>query len=352
MRPQTFRCRPASIIIGGAHPRVTGPASSTFPSVIAGGHGDFSLAVLTAYAYTHLDQSGQGSTLSHMLDTKLNTSYAIVGKLPVDIMLGLDFNLPSGKTDLNLKDLSLIMDPDLIAINNFGEGWNINPTVTVSKAWQKWVAGIGFGYLWRGEYDYSSELNVTDYKPGDIYKIDGELRYYLGSDLYSRLFGSHSWYGRDKVRGQDFYQEGEFTLVGLGLNYSRDKKWDANVALRGIFREKNRIPTSTGTLADESDNSHGDEWIADLGVRYFLDEKTMVRSCLPEPLYHEKQLSEGFGRFCRQERDIFPRHWSHQGIEFAPGRRVGYQGFYQGRRRNPFPGVPNPRVITRDSPWP
>jgi hypothetical protein len=92
---------------------------------------DFSLAVLTGYANTNLNPSPGGSrSLSHILDTKINLSYEILGKLPVDVLIGLDFNLPSGKTDLNEKELSLIMDADLISINNFGEGFNINPTLT------------------------------------------------------------------------------------------------------------------------------------------------------------------------------------------------------------------------------
>jgi hypothetical protein len=33
-------------------------------------------------------------------------------------------------------------------------------------------------------------------------------------------------------------------------------------------------------ICTEARNSHGDEWIADLSVRYFLDEKTIIKSFL------------------------------------------------------------------------
>ncbi len=254
---------------------------SYVPLKINGRYKDLSVTVLTAYADTHINRSGFGSSsLDHLLDTKLNTSYAIIGKLPVDILLGLDFNFPTGKTNLSQRELALIMDPDLVSITDFGEGFNVNPTVTIAKQWGKWVGGLGFGYLWRGEYDYSSDLNITDFKPGDIINLTGEVRYFFSPVLNARLFGRHAWYGKDTVKDKDFYREGEFTIVGLGLNYNQKKKWDAGLTFRGILRDKSEFQVTPGKLATEQENIHGDEWILDLNARYFLDEKTALRSFL------------------------------------------------------------------------
>lgn len=260
--------------------------------------GDFSATLLTAYADTRLDASGRGAvSLNHLLDTKLISSYEIVGKLPVDILFGLDLNLPTGKTNLSRRNLALIMDPDLISINNFGEGFNVNPTLTVSKEWRDFTAGIGIGYLWRGKYDFSSELNITDYEPGDVLNARGEIRYYLSSDLFTRLFGSHSWYGKDKVRGVDFYQEGDFSLFGLGLNYSDKHKWDADFTFRGIFRDKSKFQTVPGALASEPGNSHGDEWIGDIVFRYFPDERTALRTYFQGRFFTKNDYSSDSSRF-------------------------------------------------------
>jgi len=251
------------------------------PLRIQGAYKDFSAALLTAYTDTHLEATGQGNrSLSHILDTKLTTSYEVIGKLPVDILLGLDLNLPTGKTNLSQKELALIMDPDLISINNFGEGINVNPTITIAKEWGKWVAGIGLGYLWRGGYDFSSDINITDYKPGDIFNINAEIRYYTSPDLYIRLFGRHAWYDNDTVRGSNFYKEGDFTLFGVGLNYNKAKKWEAGLAFQGILRDNSKFQQTPGALVSEPKNSHGDEWICDLSARYLLDETMTLRSSL------------------------------------------------------------------------
>jgi len=120
---------------------------------------DLSFRVLTAEAYTHIDPVGSPSrSLTHLLDTKVNLSYEILGKLPVDILIGLDFNLPAGKSNLKERDQVLLMDPDLVTITNFGEGFNVNPTVSIAKEWGNWVVGVGFGYVWRGEYDFRNKV--------------------------------------------------------------------------------------------------------------------------------------------------------------------------------------------------
>ena len=262
------------------------------PLRLQGTFNDFSVTLLTAYADTYLDKAVQNSTsLGHMLDTKLITSYEIIGKLPVDIIVGLDLNLPTGKTNLSQKQLNLIMDPDLISINNFGEGFNVNLTLTFAKEWGNWVAGVGFGYLWRGGYDFCSDINITDYKPGDIFNINAEIRYYISPDLHIRLFGRQAWYDNDTVKGADFYKEGDFTLIGLGLNYNESKKWDAGMAVQGIFRGKSQFQSALGTLADEPENSYGDEWICDLSFRYLLNETTALRSLLQGRYYTENEYS-------------------------------------------------------------
>lgn len=251
------------------------------PVTISGRLKDFSFSLLAAYAYTSLHESGAGNTsLSYPLDTKLNLSYAIIDKLPIDILVGLDFNLPTGKTDLRQRQLPLMMDPDLISINNFGEGFNLNPTITIAKEWRNWVGAIGFGYLWRGSYDFCSDIGVTDYQPGEVYNVNGEVRYFFSPAMFARFFASHAWYRPDTVRDTDFFREGDFTQFGLGLNYSQGKKWDAGVTFRGIFRDKSRFQGTPGDLVTERWDSQGDEFVIDLTARYLLNEKTALRSAI------------------------------------------------------------------------
>jgi len=240
---------------------------------------DFSFGILTAYTYTSVDMAGPDPSLSTLLDTKLNSSYAIIDKIPVDIIVGFDLNLPTGNTDLTQEEVVLTLDPDLVSINNFGEGFNINPTVVVGKGWDSWVAGVGFGYNWRGKYDYSSELDLTDFDPGDVITVTGEVRHFFSPRWNARLFGNYTIYDVEQVGGADFHEQGDFRMVGIGLNHLQDQ-WDTGFTLRGIFRDKDKFLDSAGNLVTEPSNIHGDEWRADLAFRYSLSDTIAIRSTL------------------------------------------------------------------------
>jgi hypothetical protein len=254
---------------------------SYVPLRIEGRQNDFSFRILTAYVDTRIDPPGrEARSLNHLLDTKINFSYEILDKLPVDMLLGLDFNIPSGKTDLHDRDLVLIMDPDLISINNFGEGFNVNPTLTFTKEWGDWVAGIGFGYVFRGSYDFSKTLR--DFDPGNIANLNAQIRYDFSTNWHGRLFGSFAWFEKEDWRrtfvGEERFQEGPFFLIGSGVSYTQPK-WDAGFTLRSILRQKNKFQDG-GRFATEESYSHGDEWIGDLSFRYLLSDKTTLRSYL------------------------------------------------------------------------
>ncbi len=166
---------------------------------------NFSFSLLTGYGYTYKDpDSGPTRSLGHLLDSKLKFSYEMLDQLPFDLLIGLDLNLPTGKTDLKFKELDLLMDPYLVSISPLGEGFNVNPTLSLAKEFGKWVMGIGTGYLWRGKYDFGniyedafSRTKVKKYEPGDIFSLTGEVRYDFTPNFQGRLFGNYFWFFRD-----------------------------------------------------------------------------------------------------------------------------------------------------------
>ncbi|HEY6874047.1 MAG TPA: hypothetical protein VI298_15085 [Geobacteraceae bacterium] len=315
------------------------------PLTITGLFNNFSFKVLTAYMDTHLNSSGVGSnslvgssSLDHLIDTKLNLSYAIIDKLPVDILIGLDFNLPTGKTDLSKSDLALLIDPDLISINNYGEGFNVNPTITFAKEWGKWAGGAGFGYLWRGSYDFSSAtpFTTTDYQPGDIFNVNAELRYYFSPALHARFFGSHAWYGTDTAQGSDFFQAGDFSQFGLGINYNQEKKWDAGFTFRGILRDKSNWPGTSKTL------SQGDEWIFDLAARYLPNEKTALRSFIQGRYFTENDSTSSFSVGKREKLSFGVGATRELGAHYEAGLDI--KGFVKHDDATNFPPSTPPQI--------
>lgn len=270
---------------------------------------NFSLNFLTGFAHTHKDpDSGPTRSLGHLLDSKMKLSYEVVDRLPIDLLFGIDVNFPTGKTDLKFKEQDLLIDPDLVSITPLGEGFNVNPTLSLAKEWGKWVFGMGTGYLWRGRYDFgilfedaTSRIRVKRYEPGDIFSLTGEVRCDLTPVLQGRLFGNYFWYERSKWKesGQTIFgffdlqkrllQEGELWLLGMGFQY-RQKRWDGELTVKGVFREKNKydyverwiggvaILREMPTLVKERRNSHGEEWVGDLSLKYSIDDQTVWKS--------------------------------------------------------------------------
>lgn len=237
-------------------------------------HQAFSAFFLTAYAYSHFHESqGNDPSLSDLTDTKVGFSYLGPDTLPFDILFGLDMNLPTGETDLNEDDLDIIMDADLISITSFGEGFNVNPSIVIAREWDKWAAGLGTGYTWRGEYDFSTD--IRNYDPGDIINTTGEVRYSLARDWQARLFGEYAYYTKQEADESYSYREGDLILFGLGLTYFQ-QTWDIGATVRGIFRGDEDIHA----FAINDNDTYGDEWIADISGRIMLTDKTTLISRL------------------------------------------------------------------------
>lgn len=254
--------------------------------------GRFAAGLLTAYAHTSRRGSGgEDASLSALVDTKLTTSYSVVGRLPVDVLLGLDLNLPTGKTRLSSREASLMMDPDLVPIISFGEGFNVNPTLAVARSWGAVAAGVGAGYAWRGSYDLGSAAGGDDYDPGDVVTLSAEVRWAFAPTWEARLAGGYARYGRDELDGKEVLGEGDFwsLLAGCSRDWGR---WSASADVQSIFRQKSEVLSADGTLGTEPERSRGPEWRGTARAGYALDDATRLTATLEGQYTAENGYSE------------------------------------------------------------
>lgn len=276
---------------------------------------DFSLKILGGYAYTSTRVKFSGrdflerftggradpvtSAVSAVVDTKANVSYDFGERLPFGLLVGLDFNIPTGETKFrDRRDRFLVLDPDLISVTTLGEGLNVNPTMIVTKEWNDhWVTGFGFGYAWRGDYDRflfreilgpGILLNPTlnEISPGDVVSVTPEVRYYFNDAWHARVYFNYSHFGAQKVDGQDAYQPGDYYLTGIGLNYEK-AKWTSHLNMTAIFRgnpevfRRNAFFLGGGdALANVNPFAEGDELVFDVGAGYTMDDLTTLKSQL------------------------------------------------------------------------
>lgn len=266
----------------------------TFPLQFTGTHDDLSFRLMTAYTITRLSLSGtdafylQGSndiTMSGLLDTRIGATYRLSNMLPFELLLGLDLNLPTGKTNLSTRQTLLIMDPDLLPINTYGEGFNVNPTITIAKGWGTWTFALGMGYLWRGPYDYSEA--VKDYQQGEVFNAIAEARYYYRPDSYARIFAGYTMYGTDTINGRDTFGEGDVLLVGGSVYHALLPELKVSAGVSGTFRQDATVygqtflqdATAYGqTLGIKQDVNafNGTETVIDLAGSYALNSKTVL----------------------------------------------------------------------------
>lgn len=250
------------------------------PLIASVNYKDLIFRVVSGNAYTAFNPvSGSGPSLGALLDTRLNLSYQVVEKWPIDVLFALDLNLPTGTTELAREELALIMDPDLISIIDFGEGFNFNPSVVFSKQWgEKWLTGIGIGFNLRSRYKFSTE--ILDYSPGDIFSIVPEVRYDFADRWESRLFGNFTAYGMSKTYSLDFVKQGNFFLFGAGITHTRTS-WVAGFSLFGIIRAKDKwYQSADQDVSLTYSFVQGNEVVSDFSFNYFLDDKTTLKSLL------------------------------------------------------------------------
>jgi len=271
-------------------------SQTLIPLEIEWNKGDVSIGLLTGVVHATLNTLGTTDpSMTHPLDTKLNLSYVVQGKLPVDLLFGLDLNLPAGKTDLSSAELALILDPEIASITTFGEGVNLNPTLSLAKEWGPWSAGAGIGYNIRRTYDVSAETGLTDYDPGDILSLNALLQREYPRGYVGRIFGKFSRFGKDRLRGADIFREGDYRMAGVGISRA-GAAWEADVNLRGTFRGKAEILSGV-SLVTETDRSRGDEWSAEASVRHALRKDVSLSAALRGLIVSKNGYSAGDSRY-------------------------------------------------------
>lgn len=196
-----------------------------------------------------------------------------------EIRLGLDLDLPTGVSRVKTRDLPAIQDEDLVALQRFGEGFDVNPTVIVYRSFGDWGLGGGVGYLFTGEYDPTKDIANDDFNPGDELSVSLLGDVFLG-DVW-RLLGrvAYTHFTEDERGGIETFREGDELDIGASLEW-RPEPWWAIVSVRDIYRFKADRPNAAGQLDEELQNSRGNEIRGAATVGYIIDDVWTVRGTM------------------------------------------------------------------------
>jgi hypothetical protein len=220
-------------------------------------------------------EAAPSASITGFTDTTLSGYYRwrVSG---AEIRFGLDLDLPTGVSRIKTRDLPAIQDEDLVALQRFGEGFDVNPTVIVYRSFGDWGLGGGVGYLWTGEYDPTEDIPDDDFDPGDELSISVLGDVFLG-DVW-RLIGrvAYTHFTQDERGGIEVFREGDELDVGATLEW-RPEPWWAVVTVRDIYRFKAERLNAAGQLGVEPENSRGNEIRGVVTGGYIIDDVWTVR---------------------------------------------------------------------------
>ena len=169
--------------------------------------------------------AGFAGEVSTMTDTVVSSKVTYFGVNGIQPFVALNLNIPTGKSSLPGTAANARMDPDLVEIASFGEGFNIGPTIGFNlPITSNLIVTTSAGYTWRGKFDREASLAPLNptvpissrVDPGDVFTMQTSVGYQLGQ-FASTITGSVSWETSTK--------ENDMPLYRPGVRYLLSGKW-------------------------------------------------------------------------------------------------------------------------------
>ncbi|WP_158813768.1 hypothetical protein [Methylocapsa sp. S129] len=199
---------------------------------------DFKIELIGRGGWVQARQStaGLSGSVSTMTDTTLSGTVTYLGMNGIQPFVSLSGNLPTGRSSLPGSAANARMDPDLVEVSSFGEGFNIGPTVGFNlPLTAALIATFSTGYTWRGQFEQEGGLaedglpvvqSPTAIKPGDDLSWTASLAYASGP-LSTSLTGSITRETTTFQDGAPIYQAGLRYLLAGSASYVWPGSWGA-----------------------------------------------------------------------------------------------------------------------------
>jgi len=214
---------------------VAGPGSGTevyvpYAAQVTGQSDNLKIEMLARGGWVRARQSTGGLTgeISTATDSQMNGTVTYLGFKGVQPFASIDFNLPTGRSALTPTQVFARMDPDLVDIASFGEGFNFGPTVGFNvPITNSLIVTASVGYTDRGQFDAEAPLTPpthasvagTRINPGN--DTTGTVSVGYATDAWNgKLIGTISQGTATTVNGAQFIRPGRRYLVSGSFGYN------------------------------------------------------------------------------------------------------------------------------------
>jgi len=171
---------------------------------------------------------GKTGEVALSTDTVASGTITYLGWNGIQPFVAVQTNLPTGRSALFGTAANARMDPDLVELASFGEGFNIGPSVGLAfPISQSLVLATSAGYTWRGPFVRESLLTATppitqvptDLNPGNNLTLAGSATFKAGA-LSGRLIGSFSKETATEQNATQILRAGDRYLISGTLAYA------------------------------------------------------------------------------------------------------------------------------------
>ena len=193
------------------------------------------------------DRNGEVATTT---DTQVSATATYLGIEGVQPFVSVNFNIPTGKSLLSAFEANARMDPDLVDIASFGEGFNFGPTVGLSLAIaSNLVATFSVGYTQRGTFTRDGSSNPLTFPPsatslldpGDVTTATASVGYQTGQ-LTGTISGSVSTESDTKADGQRYFRAGtRYLISGTWVYTWPETRGVTTLTASASHAEKNKV---------------------------------------------------------------------------------------------------------------
>jgi opacity protein-like surface antigen len=203
-----------------------------YATQLTGQSNDWKVELLGRGGWVEAHQTTQGLTgqVQTATDTVASATFTYLGMSGVQPFAAVELNLPTGLASLPDNGVNARMDPDLVDIATFGEGFNVGPSVGFTLPLSKsLLLTFSTGYTHRGSFVRQSTLTPptppaptgvpADISPGDVFTGTASVGYQVGQ-LTGKLTGTISQETTTSVNGIPFIQPGRTYLAAGSWSYT------------------------------------------------------------------------------------------------------------------------------------
>lgn len=231
------------------------------------------LSARSAYIISENNSAGAKGRVSTFSDTVVGATVSVSRYDDWQPFITLDMNLPTGKDKLKGSDKNAIMDPDLVDLVRFGEGFNFNLSVglTYLVPETNWSVTGAVGYNWRGAYTPDGDTG-DEFNPGD--QLTGLVRVqYLSEKIYGAV--SVQYFDEDisSLAHVDYFNPGNQWEINAEGTYVIDDKQSVSASIYFATSARNEYyDFFTNELVKEEAVGNGDYYFGQLAYSRILTE--------------------------------------------------------------------------------